>query len=614
MKAPLLLGFLALLTLIGATLVLTNGTVAEAQRDQQRITDLQAVRVEMQALLRLYVDAETGQRGYLLTGDEKFLEHYTTARAQLAEGGGRLEAMLGTDTEMLALQRAIEELGVRKLAEMEARIAERRAGNGAAATTAMQRGEGKALMDEIRLRAAAIDRRKAQEVAQVLEENQRTRRRSQWLTTGSALILSAALIALYFFTRKNLHALEAAREVMSKLLAAERSAHSEATQANRMKDEFLALVSHELRTPLNAMLGWTSLLKDGAEDEKELREGLETIDRNARAQSRLIDDLLDVSRIIAGKVRLEITEVNLRAISASVIDTLRPAAEARGVKVLLHATSEPADVLGDADRLQQVVWNLLSNAIKFTPRGGRVTLSLEHSDSRVALEVTDTGPGIAADFLPHIFKRFSQGDASTTRGHGGLGLGLAITRHLVELHGGLVSARSEGEGQGATFRVEIPVIAVKELKQRLGERLEAAEAVPTVASPAPNTQLTGHRILAVDDQPDTLAVINRVLTRAGAEVRTAESAAEGLSILRDWRPDLLISDVGMPGQDGYAFIRAVRAQHPRGPGRVPALALTAFAREADRKLAIDAGFDEHLAKPIDAHRLLRKAAEVIARP
>ncbi len=611
MKAPLLFGFLVLLTLVGANLVLVNRMVADFERGQRRITDLQAVRLELEALLRTYVDAETGQRGFLVTGEEKFLEPYLAARESLARKGERLKAMLGTEAELAAVRAEMDVLGTQKLAELEARIAERRAGNIAASTAAVQSGDGQPLMDQMRARAALLDQQKGREVLQVLEKTGRARQRLGLVTTASAAILAVALVALYFFTRKNLRELEAAREATGRLLAAERAAHSEAAQANRLKDEFLALVSHELRSPLNAMLGWTSLLKEGAQDEKELREGLETIDRNARAQARLVDDLLDVSRIIAGKVRLVITEVNLRAITASVIESLRPAAVARGVKVQLHATSEPAEVLGDADRLQQVVWNLLSNAIKFTPRGGQVTLSLEHCDSRVALEVTDTGPGIAPDFLPHVFQRFRQGDASTTRVHGGLGLGLAITRHLVELHGGRISARSEGEGMGATFRVEIPVVAVKELKQRLNDRLEVSREMRPSADAAPTTGLDGRRILAVDDQADTLAVVTRVLTRAGAEVRTAASAVEGLSILGDWRPDLLISDVGMPGQDGYTFIRAVRARN--GGRRFPALALTAFAREADRKTAIDAGFDEHLAKPIDAAVLLSTVEQVLRR-
>jgi len=612
-KKPLLFGFLALLVLIGANLVLSNRTLSALQRDQKRITDLQAVRLEVEALLRAYVDAETGERGYLITGDEKFLEPYNDARRRLADKNVRLRAMLGDDQELSAVRSEIDSLGEKKLALLEARIAEFRSGDRAAATLGVQQNTGKLLMDEMRHRADKIDRQEAEKVAEVLERARIKKQRAFWMTSGSVGLLILVAVGLYVFTRKNLIELETARSATSKLLAAERAAHSEAAHANRLKDEFLALVSHELRTPLNAILGWTSLLKEGADDEKEMHEGLETIDRNARAQARLVDDLLDVSRIISGKVRLEIREVNLRAITSSVIEALRPAAEARGVRVQLHATSEPADVLGDTDRLQQVVWNLLSNAIKFTPRGGLVTLSLEQFESRVALSVTDTGLGISDEFLPHVFKRFTQGDSSSTRQHGGLGLGLAITRHLVELHGGKISVHSDGLGKGATFRVEIPIVAVKELKKRLAERFDSLDVPVRNTAPVTELNLDGCRVLAVDDQADTLSVINRVLTRSGAEVRTAAGAAEALALLGDWQPHLLISDIGMPGQDGYAFIRSVRERFPGGGIKITAIALTAFARESDRKAALDAGFDEHLAKPIDAGVLLQKVAEALGR-
>ena len=613
MKVPLLAGFLALLVLLTADVVLSNRTIARLESDQRRITDLQAERLELEALLRVYVDAETGQRGFIVTGDETFLEPYESARKKLAAGDVRLKAMLGSDQQLTAMAAEIKLLGGQKMRELDTLIEQRRTGRLTEIVARVQEGEGKRIMDEIRRVAADIDHRKAAEVSRVLADAARTKTRVAALTTISALVLSAGLVALYFFSKAHLRERDAARDALSKALAAERSAHSEATLANKLKDEFLALVSHELRTPLNAMLGWTSLLKEGADDAAELREGIETIDRNARAQARLVDDLLDVSRIISGKVRLVIAEVHLRALVAAVIDTLRPAAEARGVIVEFHATNESSDVLGDSDRLQQVVWNLLSNAIKFTPRGGRVTLSLEHADSRVALEVKDSGQGIRPEFLPRIFDRFSQGDPSSTRGHGGLGLGLAISRHLVELHGGSISARSEGEGKGATFRVEIPIVAVKELKKQMTGRKDDSTPLAPDAVNGADARIEGRRVLAVDDQEDTLRVINRVLTRAGAEVRTASSVAEGLSILSDWLPDLIISDIGMPGQDGYTFIREVRALPRPGVSRVKAVALTAFARESDRKASIDAGFDDHLAKPVEAGVLLQRVVDLLAR-
>ena len=432
---------------------------------------------------------------------------------------------------------------------------------------------------------------------------------------STSVIVAAALIALFFLTRRQFGDREtlavaerSARARVETLLASERAAHSEATHANKLKDEFLSVVSHELRTPLNAILGWTSLLREGADDAQELKEGLDTIDRNAQAQARLIDDLLDVSRIISGKVRLRISEVDLRALALGVVDGLRPAAEARGVKIALHANGEAAEVLGDPDRLQQVVWNLVSNAIKFTPRGGAVELSVARAGSAVALEVRDTGQGIRPEFLPRIFDRFSQEDASTTRGQSGLGLGLSIARHLVELHGGTITANSPGEGQGATFHVEIPMIAVRELRDQLAERPTGRTPLPTMPNgAAANARLDGLHILAVDDQADTLAVVERVLTRAGAEVRTALSVADALAMLRGWEPACIISDIGMPGRDGYSFIRELRDMPP--PLRaVPVIALTAFARDSDRALALEAGFTDHLSKPVDTVALLQKVA------
>jgi len=613
MKVPLIVGFLALLFLLVADGVMTNQTFAQLQRDQRRITDLQAERLELEARLLLYADAETGQQGFIVTGDEKFLEPYEAARAQLNAGGLRLKAVLGSDRRLAAMDAEIRALGEQRMRELDVLIQQRRSSDVTAIATRVQDGEGQRIMDEIRRVAAEIDHQKVGEVKRVLAEAEQTKKWAGIFSIGSDLVLGAALAALFFFSRAHLRERDAAKNALSQSLAAERVAHSEAALANKLKDEFLALVSHELRTPLNAMLGWTSLLKEGADDAAELTEGLETIDRNARAQARLVDDLLDVSRIVSGKLRLVIAEVDLRGIVASVIDTLRPAAMARGVAVKFHAIRETADVLGDSDRLQQVVWNLLSNAIKFTPRGGQVTLSLERTDSRVGLEVADSGAGIRADFLPRIFDRFSQGDSSTTRGHSGLGLGLAISRHLVEMHGGSIDVRSDGEGKGATFRIEIPVVAVKELKEQMAQHPDEPTSISTAPPVGTDARVEGRRVLAVDDQQDSLTVTNRVLTRAGAEVRTATSAAEALSILSDWLPDIIVSDIGMPGQDGYTFIRAVRALPRLGISCVPAVALSAFARESDRKAAIDAGFDDHLAKPVEAVVLLQKVAELLAR-
>ena len=298
---------------------------------------------------------------------------------------------------------------------------------------------------------------------------------------------------------------------------------------------------------------------------------------------------------------------------SKVVDGLRPAAAARGVKIALVASNEAAEVLGDPDRLEQVMWNLMNNAIKFTPRAGSVEIAIERAGSAIALEVRDTGQGIRAQFLPRIFDRFSQQDASTTRGQSGLGLGLSITRHLVELHGGTITASSGGEGLGATFRVEIPMVAVREFRGQLDHRAPGRTPLPAMANEAAMSgRLDGLRILAVDDQADTLAVIHRVFTRAGAEVRTALNVAAAFVVLRDWELACIVSDIGMPGQDGYSFMRELRDRPP--PLRnVPTVALTAFARESDRALAIEAGFTDHLAKPVDTAALLQKVARLTHR-
>ena len=620
MKKSLHIGFALLLLLLVFNAVMTSQTAEHLQVGHRQIVEVAAIRIELRELLAAYVNAETGQRGYLLTGDEKYLEPYLTARATIERSDLRMKILLTPEKELAGLRNQIEELGARRMTTLELTIAERREHGFEAALAMLRRGHGKELMDEIRVLAAKLDADLEFKMAGLLTSAEERLAFNNAVMLGTLLLISGAVIGLFFLTRRQFDEREtqavtqrSSQVRVETLLASERSAHSEAAHANKLKDEFLAVVSHELRTPLNAIVGWTSLLREGVENPQELREGLETIDRNAHVQARLIDDLLDVSRIISGKVRLRISEVDVRVLAAGVVEGLRPAADARGVKITLNAGEEAAEVLGDPDRLQQVVWNLVSNAIKFTARGGAVTLEVTRTGSAVALEVSDTGQGIRPEFLPRIFDRFSQQDASAARAQSGLGLGLSITRHLVELHGGTITAHSAGEGQGATFHVEIPMIAVRELKEQLAHRPNGGTPLTTMPNgSAVHARLDGLRVLAVDDQPDTLAVVDRVLTRAGAEVRIALSVSEALSLLRDWVPDCIISDIGMPGEDGYTFIRAVRALAP--PLRtVPVVALTAFARDSDRDLATEAGFSGHLAKPVDTAALLEKVARLTRR-
>ena len=384
----------------------------------------------------------------------------------------------------------------------------------------------------------------------------------------------------------------------------------EAARASAMKDEFLATLSHELRTPLNAILGWSQMLRVPTMSEADRHQGLEVIERNTRAQARLIDDLLDMSRITSGKLRLEIQPVMPAAVVEGALETVRAAAEARGIRLTSALDPTVGPVVGDPHRLQQVVWNLLSNAIKFTGRNGRVQVRVARVDSHVEITVADTGSGIAAEFLPHVFDRFRQADASSTRGAGGLGLGLAIVKQLVELHGGAVRAASPGTGGGATFSVELPLMAIH------GEPSE--ERLPPVPRRFPSVEfkqldLRGVKVVVVDDEVDARDLIARVLGECHAEVSAAGTAAEALAVIEAERPHVLVSDVGMPGVDGYQLLRLVRELgHARGGG-VPAIALTALARTEDRTRALHAGFLVHVAKPVEPAELVAAVAAVMGR-
>jgi PAS domain S-box-containing protein len=382
-------------------------------------------------------------------------------------------------------------------------------------------------------------------------------------------------------------------------------------EANRLKDEFLATVSHELRTPLTAILGWAHLLRTGQLGEKSATDALETIERNARVQSQLIDDLLDVSRIITGKLRLDVRQHDPASFIEAAIEAVRPAAEAKSVRIQKVMDTGVVSVAGDPARLQQVVWNLLANAIKFTPKGGQVQVRLERIDSHIEIAVSDTGAGIAPEFLPYVFERFRQADQKTTRQHGGLGIGLAIVRHLVELHGGTVQAESQGEGQGATFVVKLPVLPVHQ-KDNPAERVHPA-ATDTLPSYDCPERLEGLRVLVVDDEFDTREFLSVALRQCGAEVSTAGSAREGLAAIVERRPDLLISDIGMPGEDGYELIRKVRALGAGRGGKIPAIALTAYARTEDRLRALRAGYQMHISKPVEMAELVTVMASLIQR-
>jgi signal transduction histidine kinase/CheY-like chemotaxis protein len=411
--------------------------------------------------------------------------------------------------------------------------------------------------------------------------------------------------------RDHLDALARAKEERELLLASEQAARRLAESNSRLKDEFLATVSHELRTPLTAIIGWTQLLRRGVSEEI-TEHALEVIERNGAAQLHLVEDLLDVSRIISGKLRLDVQPVDLSTVIDAALDAVRPAATAKSIE--LHATldSGAGVVAGDADRLQQIVWNLLNNAVKFTPEGGRIEVRVSRAGSGVEIAVADTGAGIEPEFLPYVFDRFRQADAKTTRTYGGLGLGLAIVRQLVELHGGTVSVASEGAQRGATFTVTLPAAPATLQSDALTRTQAATEAAPSGVEPG-RESLAGLRVLVVDDDADARELFARTLADCGAQTLTAASSAEALDALMRERPDVLLADIAMPEEDGYVLIGKVRALAPEGGGLTPAAALTAYARPEDRAKVLRAGFQIHLPKPVASAELIRVVASLAAR-
>jgi signal transduction histidine kinase/ActR/RegA family two-component response regulator len=414
----------------------------------------------------------------------------------------------------------------------------------------------------------------------------------QALTARTAATQAHALAEKLTATREELHAALAAAEA-----------------AGRAKDDFLAVVSHELRTPLNAILGWSQLILMGRLDAKTQQKALHSIERNARSQSKLIADILDISRIVAGRFRLNVDAVDLASAIEAALDVVRPAAEAKHVRLHALLDSQLAPISGDAERLQQVFWNLLSNAVTYTPTGGRIDVRLRRVNSHVEVTVSDTGRGIDAGFLPHVFDRFRQEENSATRRHTGLGLGLAITRHLVELHGGNISAASEGAGRGATFTVALPLSAVQQSGEAAARPKLSAEEHTERRQLA---SLEGVRVLVVDDEPDVRELLSTLLRQSGAAVTAVRSAGEALETLGAMAPDIVVSDIEMPGEDGYSLMRKIRGG--TAPSRsVPAIALSAYAGPGDRMRAFDAGFQLHVAKPVEPAELVAVISNLVNR-
>jgi signal transduction histidine kinase/ActR/RegA family two-component response regulator len=425
---------------------------------------------------------------------------------------------------------------------------------------------------------------------------------------GASTLVSVAQAALR--SRRRQYEVRQLLDQRTELLRAERLARAEAEAANRIKDEFLASLSHELRTPLNAIVGWCQLLRTGKMSDDETTQGLEVIERNAHVQTQLVDDLLDVSRIVSGKLRLQVQQVNLPDIIEAAIAAVMHSATAKNIRLVRKIDSSLAAVWGDPARLQQIVWNLLTNAIKFTPKDGKLTVGLARIDSNVEIQVTDNGIGIAPEFLPYVFDRFRQADASTTRAHGGLGLGLAIVRQLADMHGGSVRVESAGQGKGATFIVQLPIRPTSAIEPR-SEELNG-ESNGKTSLPCASADLSGLRVLVVDDDLDSRNLLKRVLVECGAEVEVADSAEGAIAKIDRFGPHLLVSDIGMPTRDGYDLIREIRGKGKSGRA-LPAVALTAFARFEDRQRALLAGFQMHLMKPVNPSELTAAVASLAGR-
>ena len=394
------------------------------------------------------------------------------------------------------------------------------------------------------------------------------------------------------------------------LLKRQQFLRGEAEEANRIKDEFLATVSHELRTPLNAILGWATLMRQGRMDANTAARAIEAIERNAKAQAQLIEDLLDVSRMISGNLRLNVERTNLVSVIKAAVDVVHPAADAKKIQLDLELDVVD-DLEADAHRLQQVVWNLLSNAVKFTDRGGKVRIKLERVNSHAQIEVSDTGEGIDPEFLPHLFEPFRQADGTSTKRHGGLGLGLAIARRLVEMHGGTISAKSEGAGRGSTFTLSIPMRMVRATGVA-GLVASGASTFNLSSSEVEAPRLAGVRVLTVDDEKDTREMVKGVLEQFGASVLSASSAGEAFAAFNDWNPDVIVCDIGMPGEDGYSLIRRVRQLPSQDDRQTPAIALTGYVRPEDQKRVLAAGYQMFVPKPVEANHLASAIAGLIA--
>jgi signal transduction histidine kinase/CheY-like chemotaxis protein len=620
-------GFLAVLVVFVTVTVLAFGALRRAESSNQSLVRTEQLLTRIEAVLTRSVDAETGIRGFLLTGDPRFLQPFDEAERVLTPQLNQLATLMADNPrqqQRLELLRTRVGSHINLLLQLrldyehhrpprrDKAVEQREMMNSVRATLHEMQQDELALRDtRLREDAAALRRTRALGGAVVglmaallvwvyvlLERDERRR-------AANAAALQQANDALEHRVAERTTAWSDANAELSAVLAREQHARAELETASRLKDEFLMTISHELRTPLNTIHGWVRMLQTGAVPEPQQGRALDIIERNTRAQARIIEDLLDVSRIITGKLQLRVRRVDLHTVVQAGIESIRPAAAAKSIELEVHEGAGPFTVNGDADRLQQVVWNFLSNALKFTPARGHVSVALDRADDMVRVSVTDSGIGIVPEFLPFVFDRFRQGDTGTTRAHGGLGLGLAIARNLVELHGGTVEVDSPGLNQGTTFRLRLPPAgALADEREAPGDR---PPELP--AHPAESVQrLDARRVLVVDDEAESRDLLAHVLNHAGAQVSTASSAGEAWAVLQAEIPDVLVSDIEMPGEDGYTLIRRARALSTT----MIAIAVTAHARPIDRVRALQAGYQWHLPKPLEPAELVSVIASLLS--
>jgi signal transduction histidine kinase/ActR/RegA family two-component response regulator len=620
-ERTLVIGFSVILVVLLGNMVLSYRATRTIIENERWVTHTYKVIGELDATISTIVDAESGQRGFLITGIDGYLDLYNEAISGVGDHLRSLRNLTVDNPNQQQLISILEPSVNERLSIIDETIRLRRQEGFEAARSVVLSNRGRVAMDKIRKVIADMKYEEEKLLQQRGAESDASAWQARWtyLITG---ILAAIMLGIFYYQFKRtvverstlLEHEQAARAEAEAAYRAEQHARGDAEKANRLKDEFLATVSHELRTPLNAILGWSRMLRMGKLDQETFARGLETIDRNAKSQAQLVEDLLDTSRIISGKLRLDVRPVELVTVIETAMDAVRPAADARDIQIRKVLDPMAGPVSGDSERLQQVVWNLLSNAIKFTPKGGRVEIRLERVNSHVEIIVSDTGKGISADFLPHVFELFRQADSTISREHTGLGLGLAITRRIVEMHGGVIRADSPGENQGATFTVMIPLRSIRSMESAPGAGPERVHPSAACDVQLGNLfALDGLRILVVDDQYDMLEVIQAVLTQCGAEVRTATTAGEAFEVLKAWKPDLLVSDIGMPGEDGFELIGKIRALKPEEGGAIPAVALTAYSRVEDRVKTLSAGFQMHVPKPVEPAELATIIASLAGR-